>query len=173
MTPGWVPRVYAAAASAPGSGGPSGSFAYGGGWFRRLGRVQRRVQPAVFGSGDRGYECVDRIVLNAFFPPRAPHWRVAHLVAAAARRQRRRAGQHAPDADGGRFARRVKAWGAANGLPVIFCTAGERKHRITEEYLASHEVGVGVFVVLVAKALAPVWKVAHSSKTAAIVNIER
>ena len=41
----------------------------------------------------------------------------------------------------GRFARRVKAWGAANGVPVIFCKAGERKHRIAEEYLATHEVG--------------------------------
>ena len=73
----------------------------------------------------------------------------------------------------GRFARRVKAWGAANGVPVIFCKAGERKHRIAEAYLASHEVGIGVFLVLVAKAPAPVWKVARSSKTGAIVNIER
>ena len=73
----------------------------------------------------------------------------------------------------GRFARRVKAWRAANGVPVIFCTAGERKHRIAEAYLAGHDVGVGVFLVLVAKAPAPVWKVARSSKTAAIVNIER
>ena len=73
----------------------------------------------------------------------------------------------------GRFARRVKAWGAANGVPVIFCKAGERKHRIAEAYLATHEVGIGVFLVLVAKAPAPVWKVARSAKTGAIVNIER
>jgi hypothetical protein len=70
----------------------------------------------------------------------------------------------------GRFARRVKAWGAANGVPVIFCKAGERKHRIAEAYLAGHEVGVGVFLVLVAKAPAPVWKVARSSKTAATAS---
>ena len=36
----------------------------------------------------------------------------------------------------GRFARRVRAWAAANGVPVIDCKAGERKHRIAEEYLA-------------------------------------
>ncbi len=30
----------------------------------------------------------------------------------------------------GRFARRVKAWGNANGVPVIYCKAGERKHLI-------------------------------------------
>jgi hypothetical protein len=73
----------------------------------------------------------------------------------------------------GRFARRVKAWGAANGVPVIFCKAGERKHRIAEAYLASHAVGVGVFLVLVAKAPAPVWTVTRLMRTNAIVNIER
>ena len=73
----------------------------------------------------------------------------------------------------GRFARRVKAWGAANAVPVIFCKAGERKHRIAAEYLATHPVDAGVFLVLVAKAPAPVWKVARSAKTGAIVNIER
>jgi hypothetical protein len=73
----------------------------------------------------------------------------------------------------GRFARRVKAWGQANAVPVIFCKAGERKHRIAEQYLAAHQVGVGVFFVLVAKAPAPVWKVARSTKTGAILNIER
>src|ERR1700737_170513 len=119
------------------------------------------------------YDCVDRIVLNAFFPlgyqpgGLRTWWRRlhdgsdeelhnTHLMRMA-----------------GRFARRVKAWGAANAVPVIFCRAGERKHRIAEQYLAGHEVGIGVFLVLVAKAPAPVWKVARSSKTAAIVNIER
>jgi len=33
----------------------------------------------------------------------------------------------------GRFARRVKAWAGANGVPVIYCTAGQHKHRIAEE----------------------------------------
>ena len=119
------------------------------------------------------YDCVDRIVLNAFFAlgyhPGGLRvwWRRwhddsdaeldnTHLMRMA-----------------GRFARRVKAWGAANGVPVIFCKAGERKHRIAEAYLATHQVGVGVFLVLVAKAPAPVWKVARSAKTGAIVNIER
>jgi hypothetical protein len=35
----------------------------------------------------------------------------------------------------GRFAWRVKAWAAANDVPVIFCKAGERKHLIAEQYL--------------------------------------
>ncbi|GBE68347.1 hypothetical protein MFM001_48090 [Mycobacterium sp. MFM001] len=119
------------------------------------------------------YDCVDRIVLNAFYP-------LGYHPGGLRTWWRRLHGDSDAELDNthlmrmaGRFARRVKAWGAANGVPVIFCKAGERKHRIAEEYLATHEVGIGVFLVLVAKAPAPVWKVARSVKTGAIVNIER
>jgi len=118
------------------------------------------------------YDCVDRIVLNGYFqlgysPGGFRTW-WRHLFGSDADLDNAHLMRMA-----GRFARRVKAWGAANGVPVIFCKAGERKHRIAEAYLATHEVGIGVFLVLVAKAPAPVWKVARSSKTGAIVNIER
>ena len=118
------------------------------------------------------YDCVDRIVLNAFFPlgynPGGFRvwWRRwhddsdaeldnTHLMRLA-----------------GRFARRVKAWGAATDVPVIFCKSGQRKHRIAEEYLATHDVETGVFLVLAAKAPATVWKVKRSA-AGRIVNIER
>lgn len=119
------------------------------------------------------YDCVDRIVLNAFFS-------LGHNPGGFRVWWRRWHGDSDAELDNthlmrlaGRFARRVKAWGAANRVPVIFCKAGERKHRIAEEYLTTHEVGVGVFLVLVAKAPAPVWKVARSAKSGAIVNLER
>ncbi len=63
----------------------------------------------------------------------------------------------------GRFARRVRASAAAHGIPVIDCKADERKHRIAEEYLREHTVGVGVFLILVARAPATVWKVSRST----------
>jgi hypothetical protein len=110
-----------------------------------------------------GYDCVDRIVLNAYFP--LGHnpggfrswWRRwhddsdesldnAHLMRLA-----------------GRFARRVRAWADAHQVPVIDCKADERKHRIAEDYLREHAVGVGVFLVLVARAPATVWKVRRTS----------
>ena len=73
----------------------------------------------------------------------------------------------------GRFARRVKAWGAANEVPVIYCKSGERKHRIAEEYLATHDtVRPGVFLILVAKAPATVWQV-HRSPAGVIGNIAK
>jgi hypothetical protein len=63
----------------------------------------------------------------------------------------------------GRFARRVRAWAGVNGVPVIVCKSDERKHRIAEDYLAAHTVGTGMFLVLVARAPATVWKVSRSA----------
>ena len=106
------------------------------------------------------YDCPDRIVLKAYYSMgHAPGgfrtwWRRwhedgdaqldnAHLMRLA-----------------GRFARRLRASAQAHGIPVIDCTAGERKHRIAEEYLAEHpDDRVGVFLILVARSPALVWKV--------------
>ena len=109
------------------------------------------------------YDCVDRIVLNAYYPlGHSPGgfrvwWRRlhddsddeldnAHLMRLA-----------------GRFARRVRAFAAASGIPVIECTRGERKHLIAEEYLRTHSVGPGVFMILVARAPATVRDVRRSA----------
>jgi hypothetical protein len=108
------------------------------------------------------YDCVDRIVLNAYFS--LGHnpggfrcwWRRlhdgsdeqldnTHLMRMA-----------------GRFARRVRAWADANQVPLIYCKAGERKHLIAEQYLQTHCVRPGVFMVLAAKAPASVWEVSRS-----------
>src|SRR6266536_2253632 len=72
----------------------------------------------------------------------------------------------------GRFARRVRAWAKANAVPVIDCKAGQRKHQIAEEYLAGHSVGPGVFMILVARARATVWKVKRSA-AGVIGNLEK
>jgi hypothetical protein len=104
------------------------------------------------------YDCVDRIVLNAYF--RMAHdpggfrwwWRAltgsdetldnAHLMRLA-----------------GRFSRRIRGFAKANGIPVIDCAAGERKHDIAEEYLAKTGITKGLFLILVGRAQAPVWNV--------------
>jgi hypothetical protein len=82
------------------------------------------------------YDCVDRMVLNAYNPLCASPggfrtwWRrlmggsdadldTAHLMRLA-----------------GRFSRRVRAFANANGIPVIDCKSGERKHELAEEYLS-------------------------------------
>ncbi len=109
------------------------------------------------------YDCVDRMVLNAYFPlGHGPGgfrvwWRWlfgsdetldnTHLMRLA-----------------GRFSR-VRAFAKARGIPVIDCRVGERKHEIAEEYLSTHEVKTGLFMILVSRAPAPVWEADAKSIT--------
>src|SRR6266446_4743171 len=104
------------------------------------------------------YDCVDRIVLNAYF--RMGHdpggfrvwWRAltgsdetlenTYLMRLA-----------------GRFSRRLRGYAKAHDIPVIDCLAGQRKHDLAEEYLAKTRVTQGLFLVLVGRAQAPVWDV--------------
>ena len=63
----------------------------------------------------------------------------------------------------GRFSRRVRGYAKAHGIPLIDCSAGERKHDLAEEYLAKTKITHGLFLVLVARAQAPVWMSAPST----------
>src|SRR5438067_5851993 len=103
------------------------------------------------------YDCVDRIVLNAYNTlcytagGFRTWWRWlygtdddldnAHLMRLA-----------------GRFARRVRGFAKAHDIDVVECGRGERKHRLAEEYLAAHPGTQGLFLILVARAVAPVWR---------------
>jgi len=109
------------------------------------------------------YDCVDRIVINAYYPMgQTPGgfrtwWRAvdgsddrldtAHLMRMA-----------------GRFSRRVRAWAKHNGVPVIDCAPGERKHEIAHEHMPSDPNFVGVFLILVSKSPAAVWQVKRFGK---------
>lgn len=109
------------------------------------------------------YDCVDRIVINAYFPMgQTPGgfrtwWRsldgsddnldTNHLMRMA-----------------GRFSRRVRAWANHNAVPVIDCATGERKHEIAHDYLPSDPNFVGVFLILVSKSPAKVWQVKRFGK---------
>ena len=107
---------------------------------------------------DGTYDCVDRIVLNAYFRPghNGGGFRVwwqrltgsdatldnAHLMRMA-----------------GRFSRRVRAYAKEHRIPVIDCGVDERKHELAEQYLTTTAVTYGVFLILVGRAQAPVWDV--------------
>ena len=117
-----------------------------------------------------GYDCVDRIVLNAYFPMGVSEggfrswWRLlngsdqgldnAHLMRMV-----------------GRFSRRLRAWAKAHQIPVVDCTVGERKHEIAEEYLSTHELRPGLFMILVFRSPALVWDV-QTTGAGKIGNIE-
>ena len=108
------------------------------------------------------YDCVDRIVLNAYFA-------LGHNPGGFRVWWRRLHGDSDEQLDNahlmrmaGRFSRRLRAWAGARGIPMIDCKRGERKHRVAEDYLASHPVHVGVFLILVSRAPATVWEVRRS-----------
>ena len=118
------------------------------------------------------YDCVDRIVLNAYFGMgHSPGgfrvwWRAltgsdetlddAHLMRLA-----------------GRFSRRVRGYAKAHDIPVIDCAAGQRKHELAEAYLTRTTITEGLFLVLAGRAQAPVWHVKanyHLEKKRPYVN---
>src|SRR5271156_594451 len=118
------------------------------------------------------YDCVDRIVLNAYFGmAHSPGgfrvwWRAltgsdetldnTHLMRLA-----------------GRFSRRLRGYAKAHHIPIIDCVAGERKHDVADEHLAKTAVTEGLFLVLVGRAQAPVWHVEanyHLEKKKPYVN---
>jgi hypothetical protein len=90
------------------------------------------------------YDCVDRIILNAYFrmghSPGGFHvwWQAltgsddtldnTHLMRMS-----------------GRFSRRLRGYAKAHDIPVIDCSVGERKHDIAEEYLAKTKITEGCF----------------------------
>jgi hypothetical protein len=120
---------------------------------------------------DGTYDCVDRLVLNAYFRMGQSGggfrtwWRNlhgsddnldnTHLMRMA-----------------GRFSRRVHAHAKAHQIPLIHCERDARKHEIAEQYLPQDPDSVGVFLILVGRAPAPVWDV-QRSKGGKIVNIAR
>lgn len=117
-----------------------------------------------------GYDCVDRIVLNGYFPLGytgggfRTWWRrltgsdesldQMHLMRMA-----------------GDLSRRVHAYAQAHGIPLVHCAAGERKHELAERHLPKSPRFCGVFLIVVAKAPALVWEVNRGSN--GVPHLER
>ncbi len=104
------------------------------------------------------YDCVDRIVLNAYFP-------MGHVAGGFRFWWRKLTGSDETLHNAylmrlaGRFSRRLRAYARAHGIPIIDCAVGERKHDIAEEYLANTKITRGLFLILAGRARAPVWEV--------------
>jgi len=119
---------------------------------------------------DGQYDCVDRIVLNGYFPMGQQGggfrywWRNLtgsdenltqdNLVSMA-----------------GRFSRRVHAHAQKHHIPIIHCKPDVRKHELAERYLPADRDFQGVFLILVAKAPALVWVVTHGKN--GVPHLER
>jgi hypothetical protein len=107
---------------------------------------------------DGQYDCVDRIVLNAYYVlGQTPGgfrtwWRQVHgtdenLTETAVMRY------------AGRFARRLRAYAKTQNIPILECGRGERKHEVAESYVPSDPNFCGVFCILYGRAPAPVREI--------------
>jgi len=109
------------------------------------------------------YDCVDRVVLNAYFPMGQTGgglrtwWRQLH-------------GSDANLNDGplrdmaGTLSRRLRAYCARHQVPVIEAEAGQRKHELAEEHLPKDPKFRGLFLVITGNAPAPVWEVKRNAQ---------
>src|ERR1700756_4779955 len=90
------------------------------------------------------YDCVDRIVLNAYF-------RNGHLPGGSRLWWRALTGSDETLENAylmrlaGRFSRRLRGYAKAHDIPVIDCSAGQRKHDLAEEYLPRRRSPKGCF----------------------------
>lgn len=107
---------------------------------------------------DDTYDCVDRVVLNAYFGfAQSPGgfrmwWRDLHGT-----------DENLDDTHlmrfAGRFARRVRAYAQKNKIPVIECKSGERKHEMAEPHIPTDPTFRGIFCLLAGRAPAAVYGV--------------
>ena len=109
------------------------------------------------------YDCVDRMVLNAYFPLGQTGGGLRNWW-----RQLRGDDSTLDDAHlrdmAGTFSRRLNAFCNKQSIPVIEAQAGERKHELAEPYLPSDPAFSGVFLVITGNAAAPVWEVKRNTQ---------
>jgi hypothetical protein len=120
---------------------------------------------------DGDYDCVDRIVINAYFDLAQSGggfrswWR--KLMGSDETLDRAHLERMA-----GRFKRRLEGYTKKNKIPFLYCEAGERKHEKASPYIPQDPSFKGVFLVLVGRAPAPVWEVQRNGK-GQITNLYR
>jgi hypothetical protein len=109
------------------------------------------------------YDCVDRIVLNAFYPlgqtggGLRAWWRYLHGDDSALD------DDHLRDM-AGTFSRRLHGFCAKQGIPLIEAQAHDRKHELAQPYLPSNPKFCGLFLVIKSNAPAPVWEVKRNGE---------
>jgi len=112
---------------------------------------------------DGTYDCVDRVVLNAYFLlGQTPGgfrtwWRRLHD-----------GDENLNDTTlmryAGHFARRVRAYAEKNEIPLKQCGKGERKHEVAEQHMPKDPNFTGVFCILYGRAPASVLQIKRFGK---------
>ena len=109
------------------------------------------------------YDCVDRIVLNAFYP-------LGQTGGGVRSWWRRLYGDDSTLDDehlremAGTFSRRLHAFCAKQGIPIIEAQARDRKHELAQPYEPNDPKFCGLFFVIKSNAPAPVWEVKRNGE---------
>jgi hypothetical protein len=109
------------------------------------------------------YDCVDRIVLNAYFPMGQSGgglrtwWRQLHGD------DRQLDNDHLRQM-AGIFSRRLTAYCAQHKVTLIEAHAGERKHELAESHQPQDPKFRGLFLVITGNAPAPIWEVKRNAQ---------
>jgi hypothetical protein len=109
------------------------------------------------------YDCVDRVVLNAYFPMGQTGgglrtwWRQLHGSDANLNDDQLRD-------MAGTLSRRLRVYCARHQVPVIEAEAGQRKHELAEGHLPKDPKFRGLFLVITGNAPAPVWEVKRNAQ---------
>jgi hypothetical protein len=104
------------------------------------------------------YDCVDRIVLNAFFPLAQTGGGVRTWWRCLRGDDLTLDDEHLRDM-AGTFSRRLHAFCAKQGIPLIEAHARARKHQLAQPYLPNNPKFYGLFLVIKSNAPAPIWQV--------------
>ena len=114
------------------------------------------------------YDCVDRVVLNAYFPMGQTGgglrtwWRQLHGSDANLNDEQLRD-------MAGTLSRRLRAYCARHQVPVIDAEAGQRKHELAEEHLPKDPKFRGLFLVITGNARVASASVRDGISAAAVV----
>ena len=116
-------------------------------------------QPYLAGT----YDCVDRIVLNAYF--------IMAQSPGGFRTWWRQLRGNDEDLDNtqlmrfaGRFSRRIHAYAKKQGIPLSYCQRGQRKYELAQEHIPKEPAFRGIFCIIAALAPMPVFQVRRSEK---------
>lgn len=112
------------------------------------------------------YDCMDRLMVNAYFRLGQTGGGFRHWWRALHGSDEQLDNAHLMRIPS-RFSRRLRAWAKENGVPVIDCPKGTRKHDVALKYKPKDPNFKGVFLILVSKAPAMVWQV-RRAKTGSI-----
>src|ERR1700740_235442 len=108
------------------------------------------------------YDCVDRIVLNAFFPLGQTGGGIRSWWRSCTGDDSQLDDKHRREM-AGPFSRRLHAFCAKQRIPIIEARSRERKHELAEPHVPKDPTFRGLFLVITGNAPAPTWEVKRNS----------